>query len=127
MPLTAAKPPLALRLRWTMAYRFASEAFEDGPELLFLTSDLGHNPKAVQFISTFGCEPYFHYSEQLMFQENESLCFAKSKTILCQKRADPFVSIQGFARLSFIDHIQSLPSEFLRIFGPIRRILRSSI
>ena len=50
-------------------YRFASEAFEDGPELLFLTSDLSHNPKAVQFISTFGCEPYFHYSEQLMFQE----------------------------------------------------------
>lgn len=50
-------------------YRFASEAFEDGPELLFLTSDLSHNPKAIQFISTFGCEPYFHYSEQLMFQE----------------------------------------------------------
>lgn len=61
----AARTSLALE----HGYRFASEAFEDGPELLFLTSDLGHNPKAVQFISTFGCEPYFHYSEQLMFQE----------------------------------------------------------
>lgn len=62
---TAARTSLALEY----GYRFASEAFEDGPELLFLTSDLSHNPKAVQFISTFGCEPYFHYSEQLMFQE----------------------------------------------------------
>ena len=61
----AAQTSLALE----NGYRFASEAFEDGPELLFLTSDLSHNPKAVQFISTFGCEPYFHYSEQLMFQE----------------------------------------------------------
>lgn len=61
----AARTSLALE----HGYRFASEAFEDGPELLFLTSDLGHNPKAVQFISIFGCEPYFHYSEQLMFQE----------------------------------------------------------
>ena len=61
----AAQTSLALE----NGYRFASEAFEDGPELLFLTSDLSHNPKAIQFISAFGCEPYFHYSEQLMFQE----------------------------------------------------------
>ena len=88
-------------------YRFASEAFEDGPELLFLTSDLSHNPKAVQFISTFGCEPYFHYSEQLMFQEKrQTLLREIAKTLLIQ--------------------IQSLPLRFLRYFGPIRPFLRSS-
>ena len=69
----AAQTSLALE----NGYRFASEAFEDGPELLFLTSDLSHNPKAVQFISTFGCEPYFHYSEQLMFQEKRQTLLRK--------------------------------------------------
>ena len=50
-------------------FHFAEEAFTDGPELLFLTADLSRNQKAVQFISTFGCDGYFRHSQKLQFQE----------------------------------------------------------
>ena len=50
-------------------FHFAEEAFTDGPELLFLTADLSRNQKAVQFISTFGCDSYFRHSQKLQFQE----------------------------------------------------------
>ena len=50
-------------------FHFAEEAFTDEPELLFLTADLSRNQKAVQFISTFGCDGYFRHSQKLQFQE----------------------------------------------------------
>lgn len=50
-------------------FSFAKNSFGDGPELLFLVSDLSHNPDAVLFISLFGCDEYFEFSEKLKFQE----------------------------------------------------------
>ena len=43
--------------------------FVDGPEILFLISDLSHNANAVSFISHFGCEEYFRFNKKLKFQE----------------------------------------------------------
>ena len=55
-------------------FSFAEKAFGEGPEILFLVSDLSHNSNAVSFIQTFGCEEYFHFNHKLKFQEErESL------------------------------------------------------
>lgn len=53
-------------------FAFAKAAFHDGPELLFLISDLSHNICAMSFIRTFGCEEYFIFSEKLQFQRERA-------------------------------------------------------
>ena len=53
-------------------FTFAKAAFHDGPELLFLISDLSHNSCAMSFIRTFGCEEYFIFSEKLQFQRERA-------------------------------------------------------
>ena len=53
-------------------FAFAKAAFHDGPELLFLISDLSHNIYAMSFIRTFGCEEYFIFSEKLQFQRERA-------------------------------------------------------
>ena len=50
-------------------FSFAEKAFGEGPEILFLVSDLSHNSNAVSFIRSFGCEEYFHFNKKLKFQE----------------------------------------------------------
>ena len=62
---TAKQTSLALHL----GFSFAESAFGDGPEILFLISDLSHNANAVSFISHFGCEEYFRFNKKLKFQE----------------------------------------------------------
>lgn len=67
---TAADTSLALK----KGFSFAEKAFGEGPEILFLVSDLSHNSNAVSFIRTFGCEEYFRFNHKLKFQEErESL------------------------------------------------------
>ena len=46
-----------------VGFSFAESAFGDGPEILFLISDLSHNANAVSFISHFGCEEYFRFNK----------------------------------------------------------------
>ena len=66
----AKKTQLALK----QGFAFAKAAFHDGPELLFLISDLSHNNHAMSFIRIFGCEEYFIFSKKLEFQkEREEL------------------------------------------------------
>ena len=62
---TAQQASLALK----QGFRFAETAFGEGPEILFLISDLSHNPNAVSFISLFGCKEYFRFNTRLKFQE----------------------------------------------------------
>ena len=62
---TVNRTSLALHL----GFSFAESAFGDGPEILFLISDLSHNANAVSFISHFGCEEYFRFNKKLKFQE----------------------------------------------------------
>ena len=62
---TVNQTSLALHL----GFSFAESAFGDGPEILFLISDLSHNANAVSFISHFGCEEYFRFNKKLKFQE----------------------------------------------------------
>ena len=62
---TVNQTSLALHL----GFSFADSAFGDGPEILFLISDLSHNANAVSFISHFGCEEYFRFNKKLKFQE----------------------------------------------------------
>ena len=50
-------------------FLFAEKAFGEGPEILFLVSDLSHNQNAVSFIRNFGCEEYFRFNKKLKFQE----------------------------------------------------------
>lgn len=61
----ASETSLALK----KGFSFAEKAFGDGPEILFLISDLSHNPNAVSFIRNFGCEEYFRLNKKLKFQE----------------------------------------------------------
>lgn len=61
----ASETSLALK----KGFSFAEKAFGDGPEILFLISDLSHNPNAVSFIRNFGCEEYFRFNKKLKFQE----------------------------------------------------------
>ena len=64
----AAKTQLALK----QGFSLAKTAFHDGPELLFLISDLSHNSHAMSFIRTFGCEEYFVFSKKLEFQKERA-------------------------------------------------------
>ena len=64
----AHKTQLALK----QGFAFAKTAFHDGPELLFLISDLSHNSQAMSFIRTFGCEEYFVFSKKLEFQKERA-------------------------------------------------------
>ena len=64
----AQKTQLALK----QGFAFAKTAFHDGPELLFLISDLSHNSQAMSFIRTFGCEEYFVFSKKLEFQKERA-------------------------------------------------------
>ncbi len=61
----ASETSLALK----KGFSFAEKAFGDGPEILFLISDLSHDPNAVSFIRNFGCEEYFRFNKKLKFQE----------------------------------------------------------
>ena len=64
----AQKTQLALK----QGFAFAKTAFHDGPELLFLISDLSHNSQAMSFIRTFGCEEYFVFSKKLEFRKERA-------------------------------------------------------
>ena len=64
----AQKTQLALK----QGFAFAKTAFHDGPELLFLISDLSHNSQAKSFIRTFVCEEYIVFSKKLEFQKERA-------------------------------------------------------
>ena len=63
-------------------FSFAEKAFGNGPEILFLVSDLSHNPNAMSFIRTFGCEEYFQFNDNLKFQEKRENLLQEIDSVL---------------------------------------------
>ena len=63
-------------------FSFAEKAFGNGPEILFLISDLSHDPNAMSFIRTFGCEEYFRFNDNLKFQEKRKNLLQEIDSVL---------------------------------------------
>lgn len=71
------------KLALQRAFNFIKEAFgENGPEILYLVSDLSHNPLAISYISQFGCNEYLHYSDKLKFQEERLSLLNEIKNLI---------------------------------------------
>ncbi len=63
-------------------FSFAEKAFGEGPEIIFLISDLSHNPNAVSFIRNFGCEEYFRFNKKLKFQEERETLLQEIDSVM---------------------------------------------
>ena len=74
----ASQTSLALK----KGFSFAEKAFGNGPEILFLISDLSHNPNAMSFIRIFGCEEYFQFNDHLKFQEKRENLLQEIDSVL---------------------------------------------
>ena len=74
----ASQASLALK----KGFSFAEKAFRNGPEILFLISDLSHNPNAISFIRIFGCEEYFQFNDHLKFQEKRENLLQEIDSVL---------------------------------------------
>ena len=53
------------------AFAFLEEAFGDGQEMVLFVTELSRNEKMMEYISTHGCEPYFRYSDRLLYRKRE--------------------------------------------------------
>ena len=53
------------------AFSFMKEAFGDGQEMVLFVTGLTRNSHAGAFIREYGCEPYFIYSEKLLYRKQE--------------------------------------------------------
>ena len=53
------------------AFDFMENAFGDGQEMVLFVTGLTGNERAVKFISVHGCQPYFRYSESLLYRKQE--------------------------------------------------------
>lgn len=64
-----------IQQRLENAFAFVEECFGQGQEMILFVTGLSQNDRAMEFISNHGCQPYFRYSEQLLFgrQEEELL------------------------------------------------------
>ncbi len=52
-------------------FAFCGEVFQEGQELLVLTTELTVNHDCVQFIGKYGCAPYFKYNKDLLIYERQ--------------------------------------------------------
>ena len=53
------------------AFGFWEECFGDGQEMVLFMTELSKNEKAMEFIADHGCEPYFKYSDRLLFRQRK--------------------------------------------------------
>lgn len=53
------------------AFAFVEECFGPGQEMVLFVTGLSQNRQAMEFISGHGCQPYFRYSEQLLYRKQE--------------------------------------------------------
>lgn len=53
------------------AFAFVEECFGQGQEMVLFVTGLSQNEQAMEFISNHGCQPYFRYSEQLLYRKQE--------------------------------------------------------
>ncbi len=52
-------------------YTFCEEVFQDGQELLILTTELTANSHTAKFISRYGCPAYFRHNKDLLLYERQ--------------------------------------------------------
>lgn len=64
------------------AFRFVSECFGDGQEMILLVSSLTRTPKALEFIRCHGCEPYLKYAKVLLYRQQEAALQRASRELL---------------------------------------------
>lgn len=65
------------------AFAFMEEAFGDDQEMILFVTGLTGNERVSSFIGNHGCEPYFRYSEKLLFRRQE-----KELVEACRKALD---------------------------------------
>ena len=64
------------------AFSFMKEAFGDGQEMVLFVTGLTRNSHAGAFIREYGCEPYFIYSEKLLYRKQEKKLQEECETLL---------------------------------------------
>ena len=52
-------------------FRFVQDSFGEEQEMVLFVTGLSKNEKAMEFISSHGCDTYFKYSEILLYREKE--------------------------------------------------------
>ena len=55
----------------TQAFGFLEECFGDGQEMVLFMTELSKNERAMEYIADHGCEPYFKYSDRLLFRQRK--------------------------------------------------------
>ena len=53
-------------------FRFVADCFGEGQEMILLVSALTRTPNALTYIGRYGCEPYLHYAQALMYRQQEA-------------------------------------------------------
>ncbi len=53
------------------AFAFMEKAFGDDQEMVLFVTGLTGNERMSAFIGSHGCDPYFRYSEKLLFRKQE--------------------------------------------------------
>lgn len=66
------------------AFDFVEEAFGDGQEMVLFVSEITANSRLSGFIGTYGCEPYFYYSEKLLSGRREKALQEECRKLLLQ-------------------------------------------
>ena len=53
------------------AFAFLEDAFGDGQEMVLFVTELSHNERIMEYVGSHGCEPYFRYSDRLLYRKRE--------------------------------------------------------
>lgn len=67
------------------AFSFVSQAFGQGQEMLLLVTTLTRNQRAMKFISAYGCDEFFRYSEELLLVRPERELQEACQKLLSEK------------------------------------------
>ena len=52
-------------------FAFIEEAFGDGQEMVLFVTELSKNECTMEYIGNHGCEPYFRYSDRLLYRKRQ--------------------------------------------------------
>ena len=58
--------------RLSNVFKFVSDAFGDGQEMLILVTELTISCYGAHFISRYGCKEYFEHNKELLFYERQT-------------------------------------------------------
>lgn len=64
------------------AFRFVSDSFGDGQEIILLVSSLTRMPDALDFFRRHGCQPYLQHAQVLLFRQQEAQLQSACRSLL---------------------------------------------